>query len=55
MDKMKFRNATPIFVAIILFANFLYAKDDTFAPTIQVDDMLITQYEINQRALFFEL
>ena len=51
---MKFRNATPIFVAIILFANFLYAKD-TFGPAIQVDDMLITQYEIDQRALFFEL
>ena len=54
MDKMKFRNATHIFVAMTLFANFLFAKD-TFAPTIQVDDMLITQYEIDQRALFFEL
>ena len=51
---MKIRNATPIFVAIIFFANFLFAKD-TFGPAIQVDDMLITQYEINQRALFFEL
>jgi len=51
---MKFRNATHIFVAMTLFANFLFAKD-TFAPTIQVDDMLITQYEIDQRALFFEL
>ena len=51
---MKFRNATHIFVAMTLFANFLFAKD-TFAPTIQVDDMLITQYEIDQRALSFEL
>jgi len=51
---MKYRNATPILVAMILFANFVYAKD-TFAPIIQVDDMLITQYEIDQRALFFEL
>ena len=51
---MKYKNATPILVAMILFANFVYAND-TFAPTIQVDDMLITQYEIDQRALFFEL
>ena len=51
---MKYKNATPILVAMILFANFVYAKD-TFAPAIQVDDMLITQYEIDQRALFFEL
>ena len=51
---MKYKNATPILVAMILFGNFVYAND-TFAPTIQVDDMLITQYEIDQRALFFEL
>ena len=51
---MKYKNATPILVAMILFANFVYAND-TFAPAIQVDDMLITQYEIDQRALFFEL
>ena len=51
---MKYRNATPIFVAMMLFASFVYAND-TFAPKIQVDDMLITQYEIDQRALFFEL
>ncbi|MFL2795586.1 MAG: peptidyl-prolyl cis-trans isomerase [Paracoccaceae bacterium] len=51
---MKYRNATPVFVAMMLFASFVYAND-TFAPKIQVDDMLITQYEIDQRALFFEL
>ena len=51
---MKFKTATPIFVVIILFTNFLYAKN-TFAPAIQVDDMIITQYEIDQRSLFFEL
>ena len=51
---MNFKTSTPIFVVIILFANFLYAKD-IFAPKIQVDDMIITQYEIDQRSLFFEL
>ena len=54
MDKMKFKTATPILVAFILFTNFLYAKG-SFAPAIQVDDMIITQYEIDQRSLFFEL
>jgi peptidyl-prolyl cis-trans isomerase SurA len=54
MDKMKFKTATPILVAFILFTNFLYAKG-TFTPAIQVDDMIITQYEIDQRSLFFEL
>ena len=51
---MKFKTVIPIFVVIIIFANFLNAKD-TFAPAIQVDEMIITQYEIDQRALFFEL
>ena len=51
---MKFKTATPIFVVIILFTNFLYAKS-TFVPAIKVDDMIITEYEINQRSLFFEL
>ena len=54
MDKMKFKTATPILVAFILFTNFLYAKG-SFKPAIQVDDMIITQYEIDQRLLFFEL
>jgi len=54
MDKMRFKTATPILVAFILFTNFLYAKD-SFKPAIQVDDMIITQYEIDQRLLFFEL
>ena len=44
----------PIFIVIILFANFLHAKD-IFAPAIQVNEMIITQYEIDQRSLFFEL
>ena len=51
---MKFKTVTPIFFVIILITNFLNAKD-TFAPAIQVDEMIITQYEIDQRALFFEL
>ena len=54
MDKMKFKTATPILVVFILFTNFLYAKG-SFAPVIQVDDMIINQYEIDQRSLFFEL
>ena len=51
---MKFKTATPILVVFILFTNFLYAKG-SFAPVIQVDDMIINQYEIDQRSLFFEL
>ena len=51
---MKLRTATLPFVLIILFTNFLYAKI-TFAPALQVDDMIITQYEIDQRSLFFEI
>ena len=51
---MKFKTSTPIFLVIILFANFLHAKDN-FAPAIQVNEMIITQYELDQRSLFFEL
>ena len=51
---MKFKAPTPIFIVIVLFANFLHAKD-IFAPAIQVNEMIITEYEIDQRALFFEL
>ena len=51
---MKFKTGMPIFVVIILFTNFLFAKD-AFVPAIQVDDMIITEYEIDQRSLFFEL
>ena len=54
MDKMKIKTATPILVVFILFTHLLYAKGN-FAPAIQVDDMIITQYEIDQRSLFFEL
>ena len=54
MGKMKFKTATSILVFFILLTNFLYAKG-SFAPAIQVDDMIITQYEIDQRSLFFEL
>ena len=51
---MKFQNTIPIFVIFILISNFLNANDK-FAPAIQVDDMLITHYEIQQRSAFFEL
>ena len=51
---MRFKTATPILVAFILFTNFLHAKG-SFVPAIQVDDMIISQYEIEQRSLFFEL
>ena len=51
---MNFKAPMPIFIVIILFANFLHAKD-IFAPAIQVNEMVITQYEIDQRSLFFEL
>ena len=51
---MKLKTLTPISIVIILFANFLHAKD-IFAPAIQVNEMIITQYEIDQRSLFFEL
>ena len=50
---MKFQNTIPIFVIFILISNFLNANDK-FAPAIQVDDMLITHYEIQQRSAFFE-
>jgi len=51
---MKFRIAAPIFVISILITNILNAKDP-FVPAIQVDDMVITHYEIHQRSAFFEL
>ncbi len=51
---MKFQTAIPIFVIAVLISNFLNAKDK-FAPAIQVDDMIITYYEIQQRSTFFEL
>ena len=51
---MNFKTVISIFVVTIIFTDFLNAKD-TFAPAIQVDEMIITQYEIDQRALFFEL
>ena len=51
---MKFQTAIPIFVIVVLISNFLNAKDK-FTPAIQVDDMVITNYEIEQRSAFFEL
>ena len=51
---MKFQTAIPIFVIVVLISNFLNAKDK-FAPAILVDDMIITNYEIQQRSAFFEL
>ena len=54
MDNMKFQFASPIFMIIFLATSFSYAKD-RFVPAIQVDDMVITQYEIDQRTAFFDL
>ena len=51
---MKFQTAIPIFVIVVLISNFINAKDK-FTPAIQVDDMVITNYEIQQRSAFFEL
>ena len=51
---MKFQTAIPIFVIFVLISNFINAKDK-FTPAIQVDDMIITNYEIQQRSAFFEL
>ena len=51
---MKFQTAIPIFVIVVLISNFINAKDK-FTPAIQVDDMVITNYEIEQRSAFFEL
>ena len=48
---MKFQIAIPILVIVVLISNFLNAKDK-FAPAIQVDDMVITNYEIQQRSAF---
>ena len=54
MDKMKLQSAIPIFALILLISQSLNAKD-TISPAILVDDMVITQYQIDQRSLFFEL
>ena len=54
MDKMKLQSAIPIFALILLISQSLNAKD-TISPAILVDDMIITQYQIDQRSLFFEL
>jgi len=51
---MKFQIDIPIFVIAVLISNFLNAEDK-FAPAIQVDDMIITHYEIQQRSAFFKL
>ena len=51
---MKFQTAIPIFVIVVLISNFINAKDK-FTPAIQVDDMVITNYEVQQRSAFFEL
>ena len=51
---MKLQSAIPIFALILLISQSLNAKD-TISPAILVDDMVITQYQIDQRSLFFEL
>lgn len=51
---MKLQFAIPIFALIFLISQSLSAKD-TISPAILVDDMVITQYQIDQRYLFFKL
>lgn len=41
-------------VSIFLSASAVTARDD-FSPAIKVDDMIITNYQLSQRALFFKL
>lgn len=44
------------FISIHLFiAPILLRAEEILFPAIKVDDMIITQYEIDQRALFFEV
>ena len=44
--------SSPIFFVIILFANFLHAKD-IFAPVIQVNEMIIKKIAIVKNYRFF--
>ncbi len=54
MVKMKFLSFLFLLLLIYLATNNVNARDK-FSAAIQVDDMIITQYEIDQRARFFKL
>ena len=41
-------------LSIFISSSSIVAKD-IFVPAIQVDDMVITKYELSQRTLFFKL
>ena len=41
-------------LSVCLSPSFIFAKD-IFVPAIQVDEMVITKYELDQRELFFKL
>ena len=41
-------------LSVCLSPSFIFAKD-IFVPAIQVDEMVITKYELDQRKLFFKL
>ncbi len=43
-----------LLTALILAAGPLWAQADLFAPIARVNDRVITQYEVNQRILFYE-
>ena len=45
---------TFISIYLLIITKILYAEEILF-PAIKVDDMIITQYEIDQRALFFKV
>lgn len=44
-----------IFLALALGAAPLWAQQNLFTPVARVNDRVITQYELNQRALFLQL
>ena len=51
---MRFRVLFSLILLSCLTINNLHARDK-FSAVIQVDEMIITQYEIDQRAKFFKL
>lgn len=54
MDRMTKIIITFISIYLLIITKILYAEEILF-PAIKVDDMIITQYEIDQRALFFKV
>jgi peptidyl-prolyl cis-trans isomerase SurA len=42
-------------IATALFAPSISAQNNLFAPVVRVNDRVITQFELNQRELFFQL